>query len=118
MHELSLAVSILEILECEIAQRSNGMPRGRVPSLTVRVGSLSGIEPEALSFAWDVARDQGSFPEAELLVEVSDGSEITLTRILWESEAEPEPPLDPVVSSVSVMDPVPDPRDEGVGSAR
>jgi hydrogenase nickel incorporation protein HypA/HybF len=69
MHELSLVMSILEIVEQEIGQRCGGSPRGRVPSLTVRVGSLSGVEPEALSFAWDVAREQGSFPEAELRIE-------------------------------------------------
>ncbi len=69
MHELSLAMSILEIVEQEIGQRCGGTPRGRVPALTVRVGSLSGVEPEALSFAWEVAREQGSFPEAELVIE-------------------------------------------------
>ncbi len=69
MHELSLAMSILEIVEQEIGQRCGGTPRGHVPTLTVRVGSLSGVEPEALSFAWEVAREQGSFPEAELLIE-------------------------------------------------
>ena len=69
MHELSLAMSILEIVEQEIGQRCQGVPKGRVPSLTVRVGSMSGVEPEALSFAWEVTREQGPFPEAELRIE-------------------------------------------------
>lgn len=69
MHELSLAMSILEIVEQEVGQRCQGMPKGRVPSLTVRVGSMSGVEPEALSFAWEVTREQGPFPEAELQIE-------------------------------------------------
>lgn len=70
MHELSLAMSIVEIVEQEIGQRCGGRPAGRVPSLTVRVGRLSGVEPEALSFAWEVAREQGSFPEAVLEIEI------------------------------------------------
>ena len=69
MHELSLACSIQEILEQEIGRRCGGKPRGRVPSLTVRVGSMSGVEPEALSFAWDVTRELGPFPEARLEIE-------------------------------------------------
>ena len=69
MHELSLAMSILEIVEQEIERRSGGTPKGRVPSLTVRVGSLSGVEPEVLSFAWEVAREQGAFRDAELVIE-------------------------------------------------
>lgn len=70
MHELSLALSILEIVEQEVARRCNGSPRGRVPSLTVRLGKLSGVDPEALSFAWEVTRDRGPFPEAELRFEM------------------------------------------------
>ncbi|MBD3163321.1 MAG: hydrogenase maturation nickel metallochaperone HypA [Candidatus Eisenbacteria bacterium] len=69
MHELSLACSIQEIVEQEIGRRCGGKLRGRVPSLTVRVGSMSGVEPEALSFAWDVTREQGPFPEAHLEIE-------------------------------------------------
>jgi hydrogenase nickel incorporation protein HypA/HybF len=70
MHELSLAMSILEIVETEIEQRAGGTPKGRVPSLTVRVGALSGVEPEALSFAWEVAREQGPFRDAALVIEL------------------------------------------------
>ena len=69
MHELSIACSILEIVEDEIKSRCNGSLRGRVPSLTVRIGSLSGVNSEALSFAWDVARERGPFPEADLQIE-------------------------------------------------
>jgi hydrogenase nickel incorporation protein HypA/HybF len=69
MHEISIAASIQEILEREIAERCHGEIRGRVPSLTVRLGSLTGVEPEALSFAWEVTREKGSFPDAELEIE-------------------------------------------------
>lgn len=69
MHELSLAMSILEIVEQEIEGRARGANKGRVPSLTVRIGSLSGVEPEALSFAWEVARGQGPCRDAALLIE-------------------------------------------------
>lgn len=69
MHEISIAASIQEILEREIAGRNQGVIRGRVPSLTVRLGSLTGVEPDGLSFAWEVTREKGSFPDAQLEIE-------------------------------------------------
>ena len=69
MHELSLALSILEIVEQEIGQRCGGRPHGRVESVLVRVGKMSSVEPEALAFAWEVIREQSPFPEAELRIE-------------------------------------------------
>lgn len=50
MHELSIAASIVETLGRELA----GEP-GRVRSVRVEVGVLSGVVPDALRFAWDVA---------------------------------------------------------------
>lgn len=52
MHELSVAQALLDQIEA-VAQ-----PRGaiRIPSATIRVGPLSGVEPELLSRAFDVAR--------------------------------------------------------------
>lgn len=78
MHELSIACSILEIVEEEIKSRCNGSLRGRVPSLTVRIGSLSGVNSEALSFAWDVARERGPFPEADLQIERVEAEAVCL----------------------------------------
>ena len=49
MHELSIANSILEAVRTEMARR----PGVRAAKVGVRVGELSGVEPEALSFSFD-----------------------------------------------------------------
>jgi len=51
MHELSIVLSILETVE-EQARTHNAL---KVESLDLVIGSLSGVEMEALEFAWEVA---------------------------------------------------------------
>jgi hydrogenase nickel incorporation protein HypA/HybF len=70
VHELGIACSILEIVGQEIAGRCGGRPGGRVERVTVRAGQLSSIEPEALAFAWEVARAQTPCRDAELEIEI------------------------------------------------
>lgn len=65
MHELSIATAIVEQAE-EIA-REDGTDG--VSSVTVRVGELAGVVPDALHFAFEVARDGTSLASAELVVE-------------------------------------------------
>ncbi len=79
MHELSIAISILEIAEQEVpadAGRTSSANRERpcevLESITVRIGRLSGVEPEALQFAWEVAREETRFRSARLDVELVD----------------------------------------------
>ena len=62
MHELSIAQSLIELVEDELAGRAAAESRGtglpacaRVGRVTVRVGPLSGVVPEALASAWSVA---------------------------------------------------------------
>jgi len=71
MHELSIALSILEIVEHEVAPYLDGPEAPVVEAVTVQIGRLSGIEPEALGFAWEVAR-AGT---------VADGSELRIETI-------------------------------------
>lgn len=49
MHELSIANSILEAARAEAARR----PGARLVKVGVRVGELSGVEPDALSFSFE-----------------------------------------------------------------
>lgn len=51
MHELSIAMNIVEIC-VEEAQKSGA---GKVTGVEVEVGSMSGVIPDALEFSWDVA---------------------------------------------------------------
>jgi hydrogenase nickel incorporation protein HypA/HybF len=50
MHELSIASAILETVRKEAEKR----PGARVNKVGVRIGALSGVEPEALSFSFTV----------------------------------------------------------------
>lgn len=58
MHELSIAVNIVEICS-EEASKSGA---DKVTGVEVEVGAVSGIIPEALEFSWDVAT-KGSLVE-------------------------------------------------------
>ena len=50
MHELSIATSIVETVSAIAAEQE-----ATVSAVTVRVGTLSSVVPDALRFAWDVA---------------------------------------------------------------
>ncbi|MFI9808703.1 hydrogenase maturation nickel metallochaperone HypA [Streptomyces sp. NPDC052301] len=65
MHELSIATAIVEQAE-EIA-RADGADG--VSSVTVRVGELSGVVPDALDFAFEVVREGTALATARLVVE-------------------------------------------------
>ena len=53
MHELSVAVQIVETVEAELVP----YPGSRVTSVALRIGKLSGVVPEALEFAWPAATE-------------------------------------------------------------
>jgi hydrogenase nickel incorporation protein HypA/HybF len=65
MHELSIAMSILEIAE-EQAERHGG---GRVAAVHLRLGPLSGVVDDALRLAYDLARESSPLSSAELMIE-------------------------------------------------
>jgi hydrogenase nickel incorporation protein HypA/HybF len=50
MHELSIASAILDAVRKEAEKR----PGAHVTKVGVRIGALSGVEPEALSFGFSV----------------------------------------------------------------
>lgn len=64
MHELSIALSILEIAEEEAARQG-----GKVIAIHLRLGPLCGVVVEALRSAYELAREPTSLATAELLIE-------------------------------------------------
>lgn len=62
MHELSVAHEILRIVEAERAR--HGFEKVR--AVRVRAGALSGIDPEALAFAFETVREGTCAAEARL----------------------------------------------------
>jgi hydrogenase nickel incorporation protein HypA/HybF len=65
MHELSIAMNILE-MAAEEAERHGG---GTIRGIHLRLGPLSGVAKEALISAYELARDAESFGDAPLVIE-------------------------------------------------
>ncbi|MFO0968223.1 MAG: hydrogenase maturation nickel metallochaperone HypA [Gemmataceae bacterium] len=65
MHELSIALSLLDIAR-EQAER---LGASRVTGIHVRLGPLSGVVPEALRSAYELARQGTALDRADLVIE-------------------------------------------------
>ena len=64
MHELSIAMSILDMAEEEAGRRS-----AEVDAIHVKLGALSGIVKEALLSAYELARTETTLETAQLVIE-------------------------------------------------
>jgi hydrogenase nickel incorporation protein HypA/HybF len=64
VHELSIALSILDMASEEAERRGV-----RVLAIHLKLGPLSGVVKEALLSAYDLAREGGPLAEARLMVE-------------------------------------------------
>ncbi len=62
MHELSIAVSILEAGQRETALRKGAELR----KIAVRVGELAAVDPEALRFSFEMITKDTEFEQVEL----------------------------------------------------
>lgn len=65
MHELSLALSIVDVAASAAAERG----AARILAVRVKVGRLSAVEPDALRAAFPIAADGTPCAGAELIVE-------------------------------------------------
>ncbi|RMG65900.1 MAG: hydrogenase maturation nickel metallochaperone HypA [Calditrichaeota bacterium] len=65
MHELSVALSLIELAEAEAKQAG----ATHIESVRVRVGALSGVVPEALQFAFEAASEGTMLEGAKLEIE-------------------------------------------------
>ena len=70
MHELSIAMRLVESLEEELAKEGDIT----VTTVNIRVGVLSGLVPEALEFSWEVATSESSLKGSELAIETVNAS--------------------------------------------
>jgi hydrogenase nickel incorporation protein HypA/HybF len=83
MHELSIALSILDVA-AEEAERHGG---GRVVAIHLRLGPFSGVAADALRSAYDLAREGTDLAKADLVIE-----ETSLRAYCPSCAAECEPP--------------------------
>jgi hydrogenase nickel incorporation protein HypA/HybF len=78
MHELSIAVSLVDTICDELPRLGDGV---RVCAVRLRIGSLSGVAPAALTFAFDVATADSPIAGARLDIEDTAGRELELTAL-------------------------------------
>lgn len=64
MHELSIAMSIVEICTEEVQKAE----AERVTRVEIEIGSMAGVETEALVFSWDVATKDTPVDGAPLII--------------------------------------------------
>ena len=65
MHELSIAMSLIELLEEELEKRGNV----KVVTVHIKVGDFSGVVKEALVSAFEMATESTPFHGATLVIE-------------------------------------------------
>ncbi|HET6977173.1 MAG TPA: hydrogenase maturation nickel metallochaperone HypA [Pyrinomonadaceae bacterium] len=65
MHELSIAMSMIEMAHEEIDRRGGG----RVTALHLKLGPLSGVVKEALEFSYEIACQGTALDGSQLIVE-------------------------------------------------
>ncbi len=65
MHELSIAMSILDAVQEEVDRSGYGA----VEAIHLRIGRLSGVVPQALQSAYELAAEQTPFASARLVIE-------------------------------------------------
>ncbi|MES2390518.1 MAG: hydrogenase maturation nickel metallochaperone HypA [Acidobacteriota bacterium] len=66
MHELSIALSMIE----QIAEEAGKHGGSKVDAVYVRIGVLSGVDTEALKFAFQIAAAGTPFADTRLEIEV------------------------------------------------
>jgi len=71
MHELSVAMRIVQALDEELAGEEEGLV---VTAVSIQVGTLTGLVPEALQFSWDLATEDGLLQGSRLDIQVIDAT--------------------------------------------
>ncbi|HVA63472.1 MAG TPA: hydrogenase maturation nickel metallochaperone HypA [Terriglobales bacterium] len=77
MHELSLALSLIEVVEEQAAARG-GL---RVRAVRLRVGTLAGVSDEALAFAYEIACEGTALAGSRLVTETTAGRELEVVGL-------------------------------------
>jgi hydrogenase nickel incorporation protein HypA/HybF len=77
MHELSLAMSLIELAESETVRSGNS----RILSVNVRVGSSSGVDPDAFVFMLELAKKNTILENAAINLDIVDGNELRVVSM-------------------------------------
>ncbi|HEY2380862.1 MAG TPA: hydrogenase maturation nickel metallochaperone HypA [Terriglobia bacterium] len=77
MHELSIATSIVEIAEEELARHGGR----RVCAIHIQLGFRAGVAREALDFSFGIACEGTAAEGSRLIVEPAEGQELDVIRL-------------------------------------
>jgi hydrogenase nickel incorporation protein HypA/HybF len=77
MHELSIAISIVELASEEAERHSPA----RVEAVHLKLGALSGVVKDALLFSWDLACQDTPIAGCRLAIEDTGGRELEVTAL-------------------------------------
>jgi hydrogenase nickel incorporation protein HypA/HybF len=77
MHELSIAVNIIDIA----SEEAKRLRARKVDVVHLKVGALSGVAKEALLFAWQVASEDTDIAGSRLAIEDAPGRELEVTAL-------------------------------------
>jgi len=93
MHEMSIAQSILEVVQqyAKANDRAGDAGASKVKSIRLRIGEMAGVVPESLRFCFEVASEGTVAQGAELLIDevpvrchcVSCGVDFSAERFLF-----------------------------------
>ncbi len=72
MHEMSIVVSIVEIAESE-AKKANAE---KITEMELDIGTVSGIEIDALNFAFDSIKHKTMLKDAEIKINIIEAKSI------------------------------------------
>ncbi|HEY7837609.1 MAG TPA: hydrogenase maturation nickel metallochaperone HypA [Terriglobales bacterium] len=81
MHELSLAMNLIEAIEEVIEQECAQRGGLRVRAVRLRVGALSGVSADALAFAYECACEGTGLAGTRLTAEATAGSELEIVGL-------------------------------------
>lgn len=77
MHELSIALSIIELAEEEVERQGEV----RVDAVHLKLGRLSGVAREALQSCYDLACEGTTLAGSRLIIEETSGRELEVAAM-------------------------------------
>jgi hydrogenase nickel incorporation protein HypA/HybF len=77
MHELGIANSVLEAVQAEAARYPGSLP----VKVGLRIGELAGVNPDSLTFGFEVLTHGTDWERLALEIETSPGDELDLAYV-------------------------------------
>jgi hydrogenase nickel incorporation protein HypA/HybF len=77
MHELSIALNIVEIAEQQLVRHGGE----RVKAVHLQVGPLAGVAKDALLFSFGLACEGTAVEGSQLIIEDTEGQDLDIVRM-------------------------------------